>query len=629
MIKRIAATVLFLTALVTSGTCGQSTHPDQGAVPSSAAIPVKGLRKDIPAISKAANGAIVSIVMSDKDHKPLAQGSGFVVSQDGIIVTNYHVIAQGTSAVIKLPDGAFYAVDGVLASDKARDIAVIKAHGQNFRTLTLGNSDRVQVGEEVVAIGNPLSLESTVSNGIVSGIRAVEEDGSNYLQITAPISPGSSGGPLFNMAGEVVGITTMYLKGGENLNFAVPINQAKPLLHNNISTLTNLPNEETTSEVHANGVGGVCAFLINKITESLPQVGTLCERNQAVTKQDVVSIFCPRPVLAGALRRAWSTALFQALQATAIEGPCQQGCRISISDSRMETSSFRYEIFVSRERQTRAEGILERLGGFRSDQGYLFEWAQLLNGTTLGYVLNENNAKSLGNSACQTYLQLLRGNSLLSDRIRNSPDNFPRLPSCSVMMTSPSAIYIVVDFPSNFMSIFSYFSEPLATAFSSLGAYDGAVIFRGPWDLANDGTRQRRYTQYSLHWLGFIHDEVVSGLRTVPESMLLLDDSWVQTPGQQSADPLFGTDAKPGASITRDSAVVRIISGVTHSQSGSARVQLTDGSEWSFQAGTEGDCKVSAGDDVTIYATKSDDGGTIAVLRNATCNVHADFEGPW
>jgi hypothetical protein len=188
------------------------------------------LRKDIPAIAKAANGAIVSIVMSDKDGKPIGQGSGFFVSKDGLVVTNYHVIAEGNSAVVKLPDGAFYAVDGVLSSDKARDIAIIKVHGQNFRALPLGNSDRVQVGEEVVAIGSPLSLESTVSNGIVSGIRTAEDLGGRFLQVTAPISPGSSGGPLFNMTGEVIGITTLYIKGGENLNFAIPINDAKQLL---------------------------------------------------------------------------------------------------------------------------------------------------------------------------------------------------------------------------------------------------------------------------------------------------------------------------------------------------------------------------------------------------------------
>jgi hypothetical protein len=208
----------------------------------------KNQTQSIAAIVKAADGAIVTIVMSDKDGHAVAQGSGFVLSRDGIIVTNYHVIETGSSAVVKLPDGAFFVVDGVLASDKVRDLAVVKAHGKNFRTLALGDSDRLQVGEEVVAIGNPLSLESTVSNGIVSGIRTVEGDGGKLLQVTTPISPGSSGGPLFNMAGDVVGITTLYLKGGQNLNFAIPINDAKRLLLTKSTTIQALPNAKTRDE---------------------------------------------------------------------------------------------------------------------------------------------------------------------------------------------------------------------------------------------------------------------------------------------------------------------------------------------------------------------------------------------
>jgi hypothetical protein len=200
-------------------------------------------RKDIPGIAKAANGAVVSIIMSDKDGHPIAQGSGFLVSKDGLIVTNYHVVHSGSAAIVKLPDGAFFAVDGVLAFDKVRDIAVIKAHGDNFRTVTLGDSDRIQVGEEVVAIGNPLSLESTVSTGIVSGVRTAAEEGGKFLQVTAPISPGSSGGPLFNEQGEVIGITTLYIKGGENLNFAIPINDAKRLLSAKSSRVYDFPNE--------------------------------------------------------------------------------------------------------------------------------------------------------------------------------------------------------------------------------------------------------------------------------------------------------------------------------------------------------------------------------------------------
>jgi S1-C subfamily serine protease len=207
------------------------------------------LRKDIPTIAKAANGAIVSIVMSDKDGQPIAQGTGFLVSKDGRILTNYHVIAQGSSAVVKLPDGAFFLVDGVLAFDKARDVALIKAHGDDFRTLALGNSDQLGVGDEVVAIGSPEGLESTVSNGIVSAIRADEEKG-KLLQISAPISHGSSGGPLFNMAGEVVGITSSGIEEGENLNFAIPINDAKKLLLSP-QKLASLPNEPMPNEAGA------------------------------------------------------------------------------------------------------------------------------------------------------------------------------------------------------------------------------------------------------------------------------------------------------------------------------------------------------------------------------------------
>src|SRR5437870_10386302 len=97
-------------------------------------------QKDIAAIAKETNGAVVSIVMSDKKGQPVAQGSGFLISKDGRVVTNYHVIKSGSSAVIKLPDGAFVLVDGVLAFDKNRDIAVIKAHGNDFRMLPLGDS---------------------------------------------------------------------------------------------------------------------------------------------------------------------------------------------------------------------------------------------------------------------------------------------------------------------------------------------------------------------------------------------------------------------------------------------------------------------------------------------------------
>jgi hypothetical protein len=234
MMNRSVISLFLLIPLVSRAAAAQSAPP----------------KKDIPAIAKAANGAIVTIIAANND-KPIAQGTGFLVSADGVIVTNYHVIETGNVAIVKFPGDTAFPVDGVLAADKVRDLAIIKIHGKTFRTLALGDSDGIQVGEEVVAIGNPLLLESTVSNGIISGVRTSKEQGGKFLQTTAPISPGSSGGPLFNIRGEVVGINTLYLEGGENLNFAIPVNDAKLLLSHQYAKLQNLPNEHMSAPTDA------------------------------------------------------------------------------------------------------------------------------------------------------------------------------------------------------------------------------------------------------------------------------------------------------------------------------------------------------------------------------------------
>ncbi len=157
------------------------------------------------------------------------QGSGFIVDPNGRILTNYHVVRDARSVRVKLSSGDVYDEVEILAEDARRDIAVLQVPGFDLPALRLGNSDSVRIGAAVVLIGSPLGLENTVSTGIVSG-RRQEEEGYRLIQVSAPASPGSSGGAVLSVSGEVVGIAASQLQAGQNLNFAVPINYARGLL---------------------------------------------------------------------------------------------------------------------------------------------------------------------------------------------------------------------------------------------------------------------------------------------------------------------------------------------------------------------------------------------------------------
>lgn len=178
-------------------------------------------------LSSLATAAVVLVEVEAGERS--RQGSGFIVDQEGVILTNHHVIRNATNATVRLSSGDIYDRVTVLAVDERRDLAVLKVSGFGLPTLELGNSDSVRIGTEVIAIGSPLGLENTVSTGIVSG-RRTEPKGFQLLQITAPASTGSSGGPVLLRDGRVVGIAASQFRNGQNLNFAVPINYARGLL---------------------------------------------------------------------------------------------------------------------------------------------------------------------------------------------------------------------------------------------------------------------------------------------------------------------------------------------------------------------------------------------------------------
>src|SRR5499426_4140037 len=179
-------------------------------------------------IAREQSKAVVIIEALDERGSVTGQGSGFIVSSQGAVVTNLHVVQGASSLRVKLPGGDTYKTSDLVDVDEAKDLAVVKVKGFKLPVVTLGDSDKAETGEPVVAISSPEGLVNSISTGVLSGVRRFETH--RVFQISAPISQGSSGGALFNSSGEVIGIITSLLKSGQNINFAVPINYARGMI---------------------------------------------------------------------------------------------------------------------------------------------------------------------------------------------------------------------------------------------------------------------------------------------------------------------------------------------------------------------------------------------------------------
>ncbi len=169
------------------------------------------------------NDAVVVITSFDYDGNKSKQGSGVILNDKGIILTNYHVFAGNEKMEIKHRDNTinYTAVVGV---NIEKDILILKIDGGSYPNIDLAKREDLKVGQKVYAIGSPMGLENTLSDGLLSGFREIGKTiKKNYIQISASISPGSSGGPVFNSRGELIGISNMSMEEGQNLNFAIPI----------------------------------------------------------------------------------------------------------------------------------------------------------------------------------------------------------------------------------------------------------------------------------------------------------------------------------------------------------------------------------------------------------------------
>jgi serine protease Do len=259
-----ARVLVVCSALLALGGCRAPRDRDQalrsalpsGAVPVSdiapsaapfaaSTVPVIAIPLSFAPLAKAADPGVVTVVSLVEERTRTGRirvvreglGTGFVYDKNGLILTNHHVVEASSEISVKLADGR-EVVARVVGTDKPADVAVLRVDERGLTALALGDSDAIDVGDWVVAIGNPFGLAHTVSAGILSGkgrtrdeVKGLDPSGYfNFLQTDAAINQGNSGGPLLNLRGEVVGINTAIRANANNIGFAIPINMVKQLL---------------------------------------------------------------------------------------------------------------------------------------------------------------------------------------------------------------------------------------------------------------------------------------------------------------------------------------------------------------------------------------------------------------
>jgi len=206
-------------------------------------------------------------------------GSGFIISKDGFIVTNDHVVRDAESIQVKLSNDKVYDAK-IIGGDRKTDIAVIKINATDLPVSVLGDSDKLEVGQWAIAIGNPFGLDRTMTVGVVSatgrsnvGIETYE----NFIQTDASINPGNSGGPLLNVFGEVIGINTAIVATGQGIGFAIPVNMAKPIFTQLINKGSvsrgwmGVSIQPVTEELaNSFGLGKASGALVNGVAKASP-----------------------------------------------------------------------------------------------------------------------------------------------------------------------------------------------------------------------------------------------------------------------------------------------------------------------------------------------------------------------
>lgn len=185
---------------------------------------------DLRTLTRQSRPAVYLITLLDDDGKTSGCGTGFLISPEGLLVTNAHVIEGAHTMIAKAENGGLFPIRKVLGVDSLNDLALLQLEGKNLPFLSLAPAGGAEAGSRIAVIGSPLGLQGTLSEGIVSARRTLPGQTREVLQISAPISQGSSGSPVLDSQGRVVGIASFLLQEGQSLNFASPIEKIDPLL---------------------------------------------------------------------------------------------------------------------------------------------------------------------------------------------------------------------------------------------------------------------------------------------------------------------------------------------------------------------------------------------------------------
>jgi len=206
-----------------------------------AAIPsVRGADLDLAQLFAKTSPSVVTLTVYTATGRKIGQGSGFIVDKSGVIVTCLHVIADAATVEIQSPDESTHIATAVIRTDKDWDVALLKVAPLTQPPLKLASPEAIRVGASVVAIGSPLGYGNTLSQGIISGLRP-HAGKSNMIQLTAAISPGSSGGPILSAStGEILGLAVSSLNSGQNINFAAPAD----VIANELKTIDQPPERK-------------------------------------------------------------------------------------------------------------------------------------------------------------------------------------------------------------------------------------------------------------------------------------------------------------------------------------------------------------------------------------------------